>query len=132
MPNFPVKCLISGAETNGQIAVFEELVPPGGGPPRHTHREQLEIFHVLEGTIRFEIDGEIIERGAGAAAVVPVGAVHAFRNIGKEPAMIHFEMIPAGNIEEGFKRLATDADSIEDMAAFFDDYGMDLSGPPLE
>ncbi|MFT5468026.1 MAG: quercetin dioxygenase-like cupin family protein [Verrucomicrobiales bacterium] len=132
MPNLDIKCIIPGQDTNGQVAVFEEVVDPGIGPPRHTHRNQFEIFHIIEGMIRFEIDGVVSEHGAGAAAVVPAGAVHAFRNIGTEAATIHFEMIPAGKSEEAFERIAAEGDSIEDVAAFFDQYDMDLCGPPLD
>ena len=130
METLDIKCIVSGAETGGSIAVFEEIVPPGSGPPRHAHRGQLEIFHIIEGTIRFEVSGETFEKEAGAAAVVPAGTVHAFRNIGLQPARIHFELIPAERSEEAFGMLATE--SITDVEAFFDKYGMDLAGPPLE
>ena len=130
MENLDIKCIISGNETDGKMAVFEEIVPPGSGPPRHTHRNQLEVFHVIEGSMKFEVNGEVFERGAGAAAVVPAGAVHSFRSIGEAPALIHFEMLPAGDSEEAFARMVTG--EIGDVDAFFDKYGMDLSGPPLD
>lgn len=129
MPTLDIKCLISGRETGGSIAVFEETVEPGAGPPRHIHRQQLEIFHVITGTIQFEIDGERSEVAAGGAAVVPAGKIHAFRNSGEKPALIHFELIPAGDSEEAFEKLA--AVEVADMPAFFERYGMDLVGPPL-
>ena len=130
MENLDIKCIISGTETDGKMAVFKEIVPSGFGPPRHTHRNQLEVFHIIEGSIQFEVNGELFERGSGAVAVVPAGAVHAFRNIGTMPAVIHFEMLPAGDSEEAFDRMVTG--DIGDVEAFFDDYGMDLSGPPLD
>ena len=130
MEKLDIKCLVSGAETDGAVAVFAEVVQPGIGPPRHTHREQTEVFHVLSGVILFEIDGRRIEVSAGGAAVVPAGAVHAFKNMGQDAATIHFEMIPAGESEEAFRRLVSE--NITDPAAFFDRYGMHLVGPPLE
>ena len=132
MHKLNIKCIVSGADTDGKIALFEEIVDPGVGPPRHTHRSQLEIFHIIEGTIRFEIDGVISELGAGGAAIVPANTIHAFRNIGDSPARMHFEMVPAGESEEAFARLVAEGNSIEDVAAFFDRYDMDLIGPPLE
>ena len=130
MERFAIQCLVGGAETAGALAVFEEIVAPGAGPPRHTHRHQLEVFHVLAGTLRFEVDGASFERGAGEVAVVPAGAVHAFRNFGDAPARIHFELLPAADSEEAFAKLA--AGEVTDVAAFFDRYGMDLAGPPLD
>lgn len=130
MNKLDIKCIVSGEETGGALAAFEEIVPPGAGPPRHTHREQLEVFHIIEGTIRFEVSGETFERTAGAAAVVPAGTVHAFKNVGAEPARIHFELIPALSSEEAFRQLSSGP--IDDVEAFFDTYGMDLAGPPLD
>lgn len=129
MEKLDIKCLISGGETDGKVAVFEEVVAPGSGPPRHTHRSQAEIFHILEGCLRFEVNGESFERKAGATAFVPAGAVHTFRNIGTTPAVIHFEMLPAGDSEEAFDLMVRG--EIADIDAFFDKYGMDLAGPPL-
>ena len=130
MSELNIKCIISGSETSGSVSVFKEIVDPGIGPPRHTHREQNEIFHVINGTIRFEIDGVMSELEAGGSALVQAGTVHAFRNIGDQPAVIHFEMLPSGNSEEAFDLLVNG--EIEDAPAFFDKYGMDLVGPPLE
>jgi quercetin dioxygenase-like cupin family protein len=129
MEKLDIKCIISGNETDGKMAVFEEIVAPGLGPPRHTHRNQLEVFHVIEGSIQFEVNGDLFERNAGETAVVSAGAVHAFRNIGAMPAVIHFEMLPAGDSEEAFELMVRG--EIGDVDAFFERYGMDLAGPPL-
>ncbi len=51
MPKFDIKCLVSSAQTGGAISVFEETTEPGKGPPRHIHKEQMEIFHVISGTL---------------------------------------------------------------------------------
>lgn len=124
-----ITCLVSGSDTDGKMAVFEEIVAPGSGPPRHTHRDQLEIFHIIEGSLKFELNGVVSEAGAGATVMIPAGAVHAFQNIGAASARIHFELLPAGDSKEAFERLVTgDRGNVE---AFFDRYGMDLSGPPL-
>ena len=130
MEKLDIKWIVSGSDTDGAVAVFEEIVPPGGGPPRHTHREQLEIFHVIEGEIRFEVSGEVFERGAGDVAAVPAGAVHAFKNIGDQPARIHFELIPALRSEEFFAQLSSG--TVADPESYFDEYGMDVAGPPLD
>ncbi len=47
--------LVTGAETNGQYAMWEALVPPGGGPPPHLHSREEESFYILEGEIRFQL-----------------------------------------------------------------------------
>ena len=129
MSNLTINCLVSGNDTDGAIAVFEEIVEPGNGPPLHRHPNQHEIFHVIEGTFRFHLDGTEIERGPGAVVFIPKGSAHAFKNIGRENGILHFEMIPALNSEEGFYRLANE--KIEDKASFFSKYGIEPLGPPI-
>ena len=132
MESLDIRCIVSGKETGGAVSGFEEFVPPGAGPPLHSHRSQMEIFHIIEGTFRFKVGDEDIELGPGGAAVVPAGAPHAFRNVGTGPGRIHFELLPSKNSEEGFRRIVDDPGSIQDMNAFFEEYGMDLLGPPLD
>ena len=52
--------LATGEETNGKYALWEAIVPPGGGPPPHVHSREEESFYVLEGEIMLQI-------GAGAS-----------------------------------------------------------------
>ena len=56
--------LATGEETNGKYAIWEAIVPPGGGPPPHVHSREEEGFYVLEGEITFQI-GEEQCRGDG-------------------------------------------------------------------
>ncbi len=130
-PKFKIKNLISSSETNGLSAVFEERDDPGQGPPRHIHRDQVEIFHVMEGTFEFLVGNQLMEVQAGGVAVVPPGAVHTFRNIGTAEGVLHFEILPPGNCEAFFDTLVNHPDQVGDFPAFFDAHGMDLAGPPL-
>ena len=41
-----------------------------------------EVLHVLSGSLRFSIDGEVAELAAGDTAVVPAGARFAVDNVG--------------------------------------------------
>jgi mannose-6-phosphate isomerase-like protein (cupin superfamily) len=41
--------LATGEDTNGKYALFEAIVPPGGGPPPHVHSREEEGFYILEG-----------------------------------------------------------------------------------
>jgi uncharacterized cupin superfamily protein len=45
--------LATGEDTNGKYALWEAILPPGGGPPSHVHSRDEEGFHVLEGEITF-------------------------------------------------------------------------------
>jgi len=43
--------LATGENTNGKYAIWEAIVPPGGGPPPHVHSREEEGFYILEGEI---------------------------------------------------------------------------------
>ncbi len=49
----------------GQYALWEAIVPPGGGPPPHTHSREEEGFYVLEGEITFYVEGQPFVATAG-------------------------------------------------------------------
>src|SRR5688500_7403512 len=78
--------LAVGADTGGAYALWEALVPPGGGPPPHVHSREEEGFYVLEGEITFHLGAERLVAGAGTFANMPVGTPHAFRNESDRPA----------------------------------------------
>src|SRR5215475_7130223 len=71
--------------TGGELTWLETVNAPGFGPPLHRHRET-EIFRVLEGCYRFQVDNNQFEARAGDVVSVPGGAAHAFVNITDEPA----------------------------------------------
>src|SRR5688500_18267619 len=72
--------LATGEDTNGKYALWEALVPPGGGPPPHVHSREEEGFYVLEGEIALYVENERHVVTPGSFANVPVGSVHAFKN----------------------------------------------------
>lgn len=93
--------LATGAETNGAYAVWESIVPPGGGPPPHVHSREEEGFYVLEGEITFQIDGQRVVATAGMFANMPIGTPHSFKNETSRPARMLISVAPAG-LEEMF------------------------------
>ncbi len=88
--------LATGAETDGKYALWEALVPPGGGPPPHVHSREEEAFYVLEGEITFQIGSERRVAGAGTFANLPPGVRHSFRNESSRPAKMLISVAPAG------------------------------------
>ena len=72
--------LATGDETDGKYAMFEAIVPPGGGPPPHIHSREEESFLFLEGEITFTIGDEQIVATVGTFANMPVGSLHSFKN----------------------------------------------------
>ncbi len=88
--------LAVGEDTDGKYALWEAIVPPGGGPPPHVHSREEEGFYVLEGEITFQIGGERLVAGAGTFANMSVGTPHSFKNESDRPAKMLVSVAPAG------------------------------------
>jgi quercetin dioxygenase-like cupin family protein len=87
--------LATGDDTNGKYALWEAIVPPGGGPPPHVHSWE-EGFYVLEGEITFTVGEKRLVASAGTFANMPVGTPHSFKNEGSRPARMLISVAPAG------------------------------------
>ena len=76
-----IRYLMDGTLTGAGSGMFELTVPAGARvPPAHSHRDNEEIVYVLEGTLRYSVDGETRDLAAGERMYTPRGSVHAFSN----------------------------------------------------
>jgi quercetin dioxygenase-like cupin family protein len=85
----------SSEETNGELTVMQMTIPPGMGPPPHTHPGG-ESVYVLEGTIRYHIGGETVEGGPGSFFYVPEGTMENFEPTGDQPVRVLVIYTPGG------------------------------------
>lgn len=88
--------LATSEDTDGKYAMWEAIVPPGGGPPPHVHSREEEGFLVLEGEITFQVGDKRIVAKAGTFANMPVGTVHSFKNESDQTAKMIITVAPAG------------------------------------
>lgn len=132
--------LTTGEDTNGTYALWEALVPPGGGPPPHVHSREEEGFYVLEGEITFTVNGEKVVAAAGTFANMPVGTPHSFRNESAKPAKMLISVAPAGlermffevgvPLPEGATTaLPPNEDEIKRLLALAPNYGIEIRAP---
>jgi quercetin dioxygenase-like cupin family protein len=77
---------IGGDKSRGAMALIEASVPPGGGPPLHTHDVEDEAFYVIDGVLEITAVEDRYEAGPGDFVFIPHGTVHNFRNTGALPA----------------------------------------------
>lgn len=87
--------------TGGAFAVMEHVVPPGSGPPPHTHTET-ELIFIVDGTFAVTVGAEQGTAGAGTLLHVPPGTVHTTRNVGERAGRQLNVYLPGGG--EGFFR----------------------------
>jgi quercetin dioxygenase-like cupin family protein len=87
--------VLDGRQTGGAVALLDQAARRGDATPLHVHRDEAEIFYVLEGAITAWAAGESHELAAGAAAYLPANVPHAFR-VDTESARIVTVTAPAG------------------------------------
>ncbi len=97
--------LASGAQTSGGYFLTHALVPPGGGPPAHTHTREEEAFYVIRGELSFLAGDDEVVAGPGTFVNIPRGMKHRFRNESDVEAELIFWFAPA-EIEGLFAELA--------------------------
>ena len=75
-----IQYLIDGTATGG-MGVFELTVAPGAQvPPPHSHTHNEECVYVLEGKLRYSVDGVVRDLVPGEWMFTPRGSVHHFSN----------------------------------------------------
>lgn len=75
-----IRYLIDGTAEGG-MGVFELTVPPGSNvPPPHSHTLNEECVYVLEGMLRYSVDGVVRDLAPGEWMRTPRGSVHHFSN----------------------------------------------------
>jgi mannose-6-phosphate isomerase-like protein (cupin superfamily) len=130
-----IRILADSAMTDGKCVIFENISEPGSGPPLHRHGRDDEFFFVVEGTVKFLVDGQESVVSAGGAALAPRGSVHAFANVGTQPSRMIITCCPGG-LEGPFReadRLQREGRvSPESLAEVFGRFDLEILGPPLE
>lgn len=105
------RILLSGEQTNGSYAVIDMLVPPGGGPGPHAHKDMQEMFYVVEGEIDFKMEGGTYKAKKGSFVNIPLGgAVHCFKNTTNDIAHLLCTVVPAG-LDTFFQEIGTPVDT---------------------
>lgn len=129
---------VAAAETGGAMTMIEATLPAGLGPPPHTH-PGAESVYVLEGRIRYHIDGEAFEGAPGSCFHIPAGTVENFEPT--EAARLLVIYSPPGTIEEFFAEAGepaerrevppapTEPPDIDRLVAIGEKHGMQLAGP---
>lgn len=75
-----IRYLIDGTATGG-MGVFELGVPPNSNvPPPHSHSGSEECVYVLQGVLRYAVDGVTRDLRPGEWMFTPRGSVHQFSN----------------------------------------------------
>src|SRR5260370_40644224 len=91
-----VDVIVNGEMSNGASALIVQTTAPGGGPPPHSHRDEDEIFTVLEGDFDVLDNGQWRKASIGDATFAPRNFIHTFRNAGTTVGRVAVFIAPAG------------------------------------
>jgi quercetin dioxygenase-like cupin family protein len=96
-----IRFVETSADTGGEYVLVEVVVQPDGAvAAAHVHPYQTEQFHVLDGTLSFEVGGETIVAGPDEVVTVEGGTAHRFWNAGSRDARFRCEVRPALQFEQ--------------------------------
>jgi mannose-6-phosphate isomerase-like protein (cupin superfamily) len=102
-----------GDDGAGHVTVLETDLAPGfPGPVPHRHRDMVDSFYPLEGSLAITLDGAEREAGPGSHALAPPGAVHTFSNPSERRVRFLNVMAPGG-----FERYLKEVEATQSGAA---------------
>jgi len=93
------------SQTNGEYSVILTETPPNGGPPKHVHAHEDELFYILQGTFLFHCGDQQIEASQGDFIRLPKGIPHSFVNTDSNTG-ITMNTITPGGFENFFNEIA--------------------------
>ncbi len=131
------------AQGRTDLAIIEQWLPYGESPPLHIHRNEDEIFLMIEGTMRFVVGGKEIVARAGDTLLAPKEVPHTFRV--ESPEGAHCFTITTGSDFEKLVRafgspalsdelpppMEPTPEMIEALTRTCRENGIDIVGPPL-
>ena len=129
--------LVTGEQSDGAYFSMLAIVPPGGGPPPHTHAFEDETFYVLDGTPSFFLADQWIQAGPGDFVNIPRGCLHCFHNHSDELMTMILTFTPAGiekffeeTLERAYDLSAPVPDNVAEVSARYAEaaprYGMEF------
>ncbi|RWA69484.1 cupin domain-containing protein [Mesorhizobium sp.] len=141
--NTLVAIQVSSADGDDGICVIEHRLPYGDSPPLHVHLNEDEIFHILEGRMRFQINGHERIVGSGETVIAPKGLPHTFKV--ESPEGAHTLTVTRGADFETMVRKASrpaerpelpqpaapTPEMIGTLTRLCAENGIDIIGPPM-
>lgn len=94
--NQNLRFIVTGAETNGRMTVFESTEHPGFKTQWHNHKNSEETFYVLEGTLTIKSGGKTYHAGPGSFVFIPRDTPHGQGNFTNKPVRFITTFNPGG------------------------------------
>ncbi|QJR37663.1 cupin domain-containing protein [Gemmatimonas groenlandica] len=122
---------VTSADSGGAMLVIENTNRAKGGPAKHLHTTQDELFYCIEGEYRIEIGGVRYDLKAGDSILAPRRVPHVWAFVGNTMGRLLITFTPPGAMEAFFREVSKgNAMPIQDPE-LWRAHGMELLGPPL-
>lgn len=106
---------LCGADKTGHAwSLMEVQLPENAGPPPHDHPWD-EAYYVVEGSVRFHLDGREQIFKAGDFVYAPGGTVHGFQGASKQHSRVIIFDAPA-HAESFFREVDREVKEPRDLA----------------
>ena len=140
--NTHVTIRLSARDGSDGISVLEHRAGRGDSPPLHIHHDEDEIFHVLEGEVRYRVGDREHSAKAGEILLAPKGIPHTYRVESGEARMLTVTRGGFENFIRAFGRPAErdglpepfgppTPEQADALARACLQHGIELVGPPL-
>jgi mannose-6-phosphate isomerase-like protein (cupin superfamily) len=132
----------ASAANGGSMTAVEFDQPRGFGPPLHCHRDEDEIFVLLDGTVTLKSGDREIEAEAGGFVFLPHGVPHTFQVTSETARMLSItasasgtpvfdQMVSELGVPSAHPVIPEPRDIDPGHVAMVNDkYGIDILGPP--
>jgi len=128
---------VTSAETGGKWSMVDFTAYPWMQTVLHRHLVTDETFYMMEGELKFDVDGKMVTLHPGDMANVPRMTPHAFANLSGKPARFIGTATPGAFekffplVAEAVKKDPPGSPGFEKaMAAVSKQVDMEMLGPP--
>jgi len=122
---------VSTQDSGGAALVIENTNRAKGGPARHLHVEQDELFYVLGGEYLIEVGEERFNLKPGDSLLAPRKIPHVWAYVGDKVGRLLITFVPAAKMEAFFREVSKDDAMPPQDPELWRAHGMELLGPPL-
>ena len=98
-----IKFHADSTDTSGRFALLEMEGRPGNEPPLHVHRNEDELFYVMDGQLKVLRENEEITLTPGQSAFLPRNVAHTFKVASSHVRFLNY--ITPGGFEGYFRDL---------------------------
>ena len=95
---------LTGKDTDGKFTVILQDNPPNTQIPMHVHKNEDELYKVIEGEVEFTVDGKTTILNGGDTIFLPRNIPHTWKVIGTNNATVDLIISPSG-LETMFEEL---------------------------